>query len=74
MILILISLSTLPVTQGLTGENFADWHKALVPSEREQAWTGLAWRPSLWDAAIEANRTDRPILLWSMHGHPLSET
>ena len=29
---------------------------------------------SQWDAVIEAQARDKPILLWSMNGHPLCNT
>ena len=58
MMLILISLFSVPVTQGVTGENFQNWHKALVPNVREQAWTATAAKLPLGPLR---GRTIRPV-------------
>ena len=34
----------------------------------------IAWRPSFWEAVIEAQEKDMPIFLWAMNGHPLCNT
>lgn len=58
--------------QELKDETFAGLHKLLVPANA--SWRELGWQPSLWDAVVEAQKQDKPILLWSMHGHPCAET
>jgi hypothetical protein len=45
-----------------------------VPPATERAWCDVGWRPTLWEAVVEANGSDRPILLWAMNGHPLACT
>lgn len=52
----------------------AEWRAAIAPSDAEREWTTIGWRPSFWQAVLEANRTDKPVLLWAMNGHPLGCT
>jgi hypothetical protein len=48
--------------------------RRVLPSEVEMAWQQLDWRPTLWDAVVEAHEKKRPVLLWAMNGHPLGHT
>ena len=34
----------------------------------------IGWRNEFWPAVEEARRLGRPILLWTMNGHPLGCT
>ena len=66
-----------PAAAGDDAVGAKTWKKVrdhVLPSKRECAWTDVAWRPSLWDAVIEANVEAKPILLWAMNGHPLACT
>ena len=58
----------------LTSDNFATWFRALTPSAAEEAWQTIPWRPTFWDAVVEAQAADKPVLLWAMNGHPLACT
>ena len=60
--------------QELNRETFEKWHAYILPRESELEWCAYGWKTTLWDAVVEAQKKDRPILLWSMHGHPLAET
>jgi hypothetical protein len=46
----------------------------VLPSKDEERWREVPWRPSVWDAVVEAAQTDRPVLVWAMNGHPLGCT
>ncbi len=46
----------------------------VLPKESECRWEGIPWKPTFWEAVVEANAKDRPILLWAMNGHPLGCT
>jgi hypothetical protein len=55
----------------------ADWRaieRRVLPSSEELRFKEIGWRTVFWDAVKEARRTDRPILLWAMNGHPLGCT
>ena len=58
----------------LSAERAAKVRKHVVPRKTERRWGAIPWRPTLWDAVVEANRTKKPILLWAMNGHPLALT
>lgn len=71
-----VPLGHLQAPEGLTpnAENFARWRDYLRPKSEELAFCDIPWRPTLWDAVLEAQRQDKPILLWAMNGHPLACT
>jgi len=41
-----------------------------LPTEAEERWREIAWRPSLAEGLEHAGRTGQPVLLWLMNGHP----
>ena len=45
--------------------------KEIIPSKVESAWLEIDWETDLWEARKEGARTDKPIYLWGMDGHPL---
>lgn len=53
---------------------WAELERQILPSAAELEFKALGWRTVFWDAVKEAQRTDRPILLWAMNGHPLGCT
>jgi hypothetical protein len=58
----------------LTDANYAKWRDHVLPKNWELSYRRIPWRTSFWDAVIEAQARDRPILLWAMNGHPLCNT
>ena len=58
----------------LTGANYAKWRAHVLPRNWELSYRKIPWRTSFWDAVIEAQARDKPILLWAMNGHPLCNT
>ncbi|MEW6158925.1 MAG: hypothetical protein AB1813_15985 [Verrucomicrobiota bacterium] len=58
----------------LTQTTYAKWRDYILPKPQELAWLKIPWRNNLWEAAIEANQRDKPVLLWTMNGHPLGCT
>ena len=71
----LVLLLAAPVAaQELTDETFAKIRDHVLPAADELRWTKVDWRASFWDAVVEAQRDDKPILLWAMNGHPLACT
>lgn len=58
----------------ISGENLEKWLKFVRPSAEESAWQRIRWHGELEDAAAEAKKLQRPILLWTMNGHPCGET
>ena len=58
----------------LTDANYEKWRDHVLPRNWELSYRKISWRASFWDAVIEAQEKDKPILLWSMNGHPLCNT
>lgn len=55
-------------------ENYRKWITFIRPTAKELKWKKIRWHKSLSVAAAEARRLKRPILLWTMNGHPCGET
>jgi hypothetical protein len=58
----------------LTQATYQKWHDYILPKPQELGFRAIAWRPSFWDAVIEAQEKEKPVLLWTMNGHPLGCT
>ena len=60
--------------QELTSANYEKWRDHILPRDWELSYRRIPWRTSFWDAVVEAQAKDKPILLWTMNGHPLCNT
>jgi hypothetical protein len=60
-------------SQSVSG-NLQHWKSLIVPSASEARYEEVGWYPSMWSAVVEAQRQDKPVLLWAMNGHPLGCT
>jgi len=58
----------------LTPSAAARVKRHVMPDKHELAWRKVEWRPTLWDAVIDAHKEKKPILLWAMNGHALACT
>ena len=58
------------VPDGLSVQDFEKLHKELQPPKGE-AWLSIPWKTSLLEARDAALEQKKPILIWSMDGHPL---
>lgn len=58
----------------VSSANYQTWLKFIQPDAKEQAYKQVHWRNAFWPAVQEAKRLGRPILLWTMNGHPLGCT
>ena len=58
----------------LTFERFEAIQTLIQPRQEENAYLGVPWETSLWEARKRAAREGKPILLWEMDGHPLGCT
>jgi hypothetical protein len=54
--------------------NLRKWIDFIRPSDADTKWERLDWRTELGAAVQEAKALQRPILLWTMNGHPLGCT
>lgn len=60
--------------QDPTAETFESTYAYVVPKDKDLAWRAIPWKPVFWDAVVEAQEKDLPVLLWGMNGHPLACT
>lgn len=58
----------------LDERSFERWREFLKPRKEETQFQEIPWRADLWTALQEAKAKDKPILLWTMDGHPLGCT
>ena len=71
---LLLAGAPLAAEDELTATTWREVKAHVLPDEADLAWTKVPWRASLWGAVIEANRAQKPILLWAMNGHALACT
>ena len=57
-----------------TKKNYEKILDYILPKKGDKVWQAIPWRATLWDAVIDANKEEKPILLWAMNGHPLACT
>ncbi|MDQ8189167.1 hypothetical protein [Roseibacillus persicicus] len=58
----------------VSAKNLDQWQEFIFPSGQELAWRNIRWHRELEFAADEARELGRPVLLWTMNGHPAGET
>ena len=70
--------ATLCLASALLQVPDASSYRALLafiqPSAEEASYKEIGWRNEFWPAVQEAKRLGRPILFWTMNGHPLGCT
>ena len=60
-----------PKDAELNEATYGIWRDHVLPRGWELNYQKIGWRTSFWDAVVEANEKDKPILMWAMNGHPL---
>jgi hypothetical protein len=63
-----------PKTVNLTDANYTQLRESVHPTAAELGWRNIPWLPSVWDGIVEGQKSDRPILMWILNGHPLACT
>lgn len=58
----------------LNDQNYADWRKHILPDTGESAWQQIPWATTFKDGIVAADAAGKPLLLWTMNGHPLGCT
>jgi hypothetical protein len=59
---------------GLNEENYTVWRDHILPNPSEMAWEQIPWLTTFKDGILAADAADKPLLLWTMNGHPLGCT
>ncbi len=58
----------------INDSNYARYRDMILPKAAETGFEDIGWRASLWQGVLDAQKEDKPILLWAMNGHPLGCT
>ncbi len=58
----------------LDEENYKSWRDHILPETSELAWEKIPWLTTFKDGIDAADRAGKPLLLWTMNGHPLGCT
>lgn len=58
----------------LNDQNYTAWRDHILPEESELAWEKIPWLTTFKDGIIAANDAGKPLLFWTMNGHPLGCT
>jgi hypothetical protein len=69
-----LGASAQPADPVLTDANLAAMRDVILPKPEEERWRAIPWRTSYWAAVVDGNKVGRPVLLWTMNGHPLACT
>jgi len=48
--------------------------QSVLPKSGEEAYRTIPWHYDLGQAREEAQRTNKPLLIWMMDGHPMGST
>ncbi len=63
-----------PKTVDLTDANYTKLREQVYPTAAQLAWKKIPWIPTVWGGIVEGQKSDKPILMWIMNGHPLACT
>ena len=55
-------------------EHWRAWQDFIKPSESDLKWQETPWLPTFKEGIFKAAKEDKPVLLWTMNGHPLGCT
>jgi hypothetical protein len=58
----------------LNDGNYLIWRDHILPDPKEMAWEKIPWLTTFKDGILAADTADKPLLLWTMNGHPLGCT
>ncbi len=58
----------------LTAANYIVWRDHILPAQSEMAWAEIPWLSTFKDGILAADAAEKPLLFWTMNGHPLGCT
>ena len=58
----------------LTEQNFAAWRDHIRAAPKERDWAEMPWLMTFHDGLQAAAKAKKPLLLWTMNGHPFGCT
>ncbi|MFT7670121.1 MAG: hypothetical protein ACI8X5_002828 [Planctomycetota bacterium] len=57
-----------------TAQNRTAWQTYILPSAEETQHESIPWLPTFGEGILAAQAQQKPLLLWTMNGHPLGCT
>ncbi len=73
--LCLLTLLCVAITaEEFSEKNYKQIRDSILPKDDEVEWRAIGWRTTLWDGVIDAQKEDKPVLLYTMNGHPFGCT
>ena len=58
----------------LNADNYDVWREHILPELEEMAWSEIPWLSTFKDGILAADAANKPLLFWTMNGHPLGCT
>lgn len=58
----------------LNDSNLVAWRDHILPADGELNFEQISWLTTFKDGILAADADQRPLLLWTMNGHPLGCT
>ncbi len=62
------------LAQDLSDKTYEELKNSILPKPSDVEWTRIPWRATYWEGVLDAQKADKPILLWAMNGNPLGCT
>lgn len=69
-----VEIPPVPADIDLNEENYRIWREHILPEPSEMAWEKIPWLSTFKDGILAADAAGKPLLLWTMNGHPLGCT
>jgi hypothetical protein len=69
-LLLLAPFATVFNAEELTDKNYESLKAYILPKGEEEHWKNIEWRATFWDGVMDAQKLDKPIMLFAMNGHP----
>lgn len=73
-VLLLVPLAASHSANELSDASYENLKRHILPDADDEAWRRIPWRTTFWQGVIDANKEDKPILLFAMNGHPFGCT
>jgi hypothetical protein len=73
-LMLIAPLSAIHNAEELSDSSYERIKRHILPDADEETWRKIPWRTTFWQGVIDANKEDKPILLFAMNGHPFGCT
>jgi hypothetical protein len=63
-----------PLQMPQLSADYAKHREQILPNPKEQSYRKISWRTSVLHGIVDAQRSDKPLMIVLMNGHPLGCT